>query len=432
VTPQRALASGDDPRYGWAIVAALSVTETISWGIVYYAFAVFLSPMQDALGMSAIELTGAFSLALLVSAWAGVAVGRWLDHGSPRIVMTAGSAAAALLVAAWSQVHSPLAFYAVWIGLGVAMACVLYEPAFVVVSKWFTARRHRALTILTLAGALASPIFSPLAQYLSDAVGWRDALLILAAVLAVVTIPIHAIVLRPAPGQARVRDRPVRARLARTDLDRRFWLLCAGFTLSTFVSSAMGVHLIALLIESGRTAAFAALAAGAVGLSQLPGRLLFATFSDRLHGPSAAAVIFAAGGVALIVLLASHALAAIWVFVVLMGMSNGMATLVRATVLGDLYGTDRYGEIAGKMAAFTTTSRAAAPFGAAALALLPGGYSTVVVVLIALMATATAAAWRAGHPTHGRNTHVLQPPTDHARARRDVANAPLGIGASRG
>ena len=57
----------------WGIVGALSVTETVSWGILYYAFAVFLLPMQRDLGFSAAQLTGAFSLALLVSAVAGIA-----------------------------------------------------------------------------------------------------------------------------------------------------------------------------------------------------------------------------------------------------------------------------------------------------------------------------------------------------------------------
>jgi hypothetical protein len=60
----------------WAIVGALSITETVSWGVLYYAFAVFLIPMQRELGFSTAELTGAFSLALLVSAGAGIAVGR--------------------------------------------------------------------------------------------------------------------------------------------------------------------------------------------------------------------------------------------------------------------------------------------------------------------------------------------------------------------
>ena len=31
--------------YGWTIVWTLAVTETISWGILYYAFAVFLKPV---------------------------------------------------------------------------------------------------------------------------------------------------------------------------------------------------------------------------------------------------------------------------------------------------------------------------------------------------------------------------------------------------
>ena len=138
----------------WGIVGALSITETISWGILYYAFAVFLLPMQRELGYSAAQLTGAFSLALLVSAVAGIAVGRHLDRHSPRTVMTAGSVAGVLLVLAWSQVHGLLAFYALWIGIGVVMAAVLYEPAFTVLAKWFprSAERRRAMTAMTLVG----------------------------------------------------------------------------------------------------------------------------------------------------------------------------------------------------------------------------------------------------------------------------------------
>ena len=124
------------PR-AWGIVGALSVTETVSWGILYYAFAVFLIPMQRELGFSTAELTGAFSLALLVSAVAGIAVGRWLDRRSPRGLMTAGSIAATALVLAWSQVDGLAAFYALWIAIGLVMAVVLYEPAFTVLAKWF-------------------------------------------------------------------------------------------------------------------------------------------------------------------------------------------------------------------------------------------------------------------------------------------------------
>ena len=94
------------------------------------------------------------------------------------------------------------------------MATVLYEPAFVVLAKWFPAaeQRRRALTALTLVAALASFIFLPLSQALIDAHGWRDALVVLAVILAAITIPLHALVLRRAPERRARRDRGAAAR----------------------------------------------------------------------------------------------------------------------------------------------------------------------------------------------------------------------------
>ncbi len=122
------------PYYGWVLVSALSVTETISYGVLYYAFTVFVTPMQEELGWSRAAITGAFSLALLLSGIAAVPAGRWVDRYGARWLMTAGSCAAALLVLAWSVVESLLAFYLLWAGIGLAMAAVLYEPAFAVVA----------------------------------------------------------------------------------------------------------------------------------------------------------------------------------------------------------------------------------------------------------------------------------------------------------
>jgi hypothetical protein len=59
----------------WTIVGAFSVTETVSWGVLYYAFAVFPLPMQRDLGYSAAQLTGAFSLSLLVPVLMGIVIG---------------------------------------------------------------------------------------------------------------------------------------------------------------------------------------------------------------------------------------------------------------------------------------------------------------------------------------------------------------------
>lgn len=71
--------SGKGPRiyYGWILVLTIAIAQTTSWGILSYAFTVFLGPMEAELGWSRGELTAAFPLALLVAAVAGMGVGRW-------------------------------------------------------------------------------------------------------------------------------------------------------------------------------------------------------------------------------------------------------------------------------------------------------------------------------------------------------------------
>ena len=385
------------PSRAWAIVGALSITETVSWGILYYAFAVFLIPMQRELGFSTPQLTGAFSLALLISAVAGVGAGRYLDGRSPRALMTAGSIAGVLLVLAWSRVDSLLAFYALWVGIGVVMAAVLYEPAFVVLAKWFPVprERRRALTALTLVAALASFIFLPLSQALIDAHGWRDALVVLAVILAAVTIPLHALVLRKAPELEP--DHPTAATSTTASealTSRPFWLLTAAFFLATFTGIAMVVLGIPFLLERGYSAAFAAFAVGLIGISQIPGRVVFALLAARLPAAWATAGVFALIGVGIAIVVGVHATAAVIAGLVLLGMGNGMTTLSRATLIADRYGAAAYGTIGGVAAAFTTGARAAGPVTAAAYAALVG-YTSLLWTLAALAAAAAALAYRA-------------------------------------
>jgi MFS family permease len=396
-----------DPRYGWTIVAVLAATETVSWGVLYYAFAVFLTPMQRDLGWSKSELTGAFSLALATSALAAFPVGRWLDRHSPRPLMTLGSLAGALLVLAWSQVHELLLFYLVWIGIGFAMACVLYEAAFTVVTKWFRERRRQALTAVTLFGGWASFVFSPLSNWLIDAEGWRQALITLAIVLGVGTVPLHALFMRPAPAReerealALVAGDPP-APLAEPAVaagaavgSSAFWYLTAAFVLSSFAISAVAVHLIPYLLEGGRSAGFAAFAAGLMGLMQVPGRVVFAGAARLLPRRCEVPAVFLLQGAGLAVLAATTAAPGVIAAVSVFGMGNGMATLVRATALADAYGSAFYGSIAGVAAACATGARALAPVAATGAYVAFGGYKPLFWLLVAGSFAAAAAARQA-------------------------------------
>ena len=104
--------------------------------------------------------------------------------------MTAGAGTASLLVLAWAHVTDLATFYAIWVGIGLTMAAVLYEPAFAVIATWFgdAAERTRALLVLTVIAGFASVIYVPLAGWLVQTLGWRHALIVLAVLLALLTV----------------------------------------------------------------------------------------------------------------------------------------------------------------------------------------------------------------------------------------------------
>src|SRR5579864_1758352 len=114
--------------YGWVLIGTLGVTETISWGILFYAFTVYLAPMSAELGWSRGDLTGAFSLAVLLAGLAAIPVGHWLDRHGPRLLMALGSVIATLLVLAWSRVSSLPELYLIWAAIGLTMSATLYDP----------------------------------------------------------------------------------------------------------------------------------------------------------------------------------------------------------------------------------------------------------------------------------------------------------------
>ena len=69
-------------------LAALSIGQVVSWGILYYAMIVAAPEVARETGWSLVAITAAFSAGLVVSAFAGVFVGRLLDERGPRTVMS--------------------------------------------------------------------------------------------------------------------------------------------------------------------------------------------------------------------------------------------------------------------------------------------------------------------------------------------------------
>ncbi len=128
-TSQAATGTGDRSRPR-AALPALCATQITSWGIVYYAFPVLNARITADTGWSTTATTGAFSGALVVSALAGIPVGRILDRRGPRAVMTVGSLLGVAAVLGIAYAPNLAVFTAAWLVAGVAMAATFYQPAF--------------------------------------------------------------------------------------------------------------------------------------------------------------------------------------------------------------------------------------------------------------------------------------------------------------
>jgi MFS family permease len=401
IRPEPASAAGSRRR----ALAALCVTEIVSYGVIYYAFPVLAGQIAAGTGWSRTAVTVAYSAGNLAGALAGIPAGRLLHRHGPRLVMTAASVLGAVSVAAIAAAPSFGWFLAAWLAAGIASAGLFYPPAFAALTAWYGPRRVQALTTLTLAAGFASTIFAPLTSALAAHLGWRGTYLTLAVVLAAATIPAHALCLRlpwrpqhhgQAPA-ARVRDRQVLA-------SRAFVQLAAASTLCAFAQYAALVNLVPLLEGRGMSPGLAAWALGLGGAGQVAGRLCYRPLAARLGARGRTAAIIAAGAAATLLLgLLPGPRALLVIAPVIAGAVRGVFTLTEATLVADYWGPGRYAVLNGVYNAPLIAAGALAPAIGAGIAAGAGSYPALFAILAAAAAAGAALAAAAPPPPAGQD-----------------------------
>lgn len=362
-------------HHPWVMVWTMAVAQTISWGTLYYAFSLFVVPMQESLGWSRPLLNGALSLGLLSTGIAAFPVGAWIDHHGGRGVMTLCSLVGGLLLLAWAQVETPWVFYLIWALIGATMAGVLYEPAFAVITATFGADARRGITAMTLVAGFASTIFMPLTQFLITALGWRHALLVLGGLNLAICLPLHALFVpgarasRPSEALQQARETASTTQEMKAIMRSRvFWGLALWFTAASASTSAMIFQYVPLLMTWGVEMTAILTSVAIIGPMQVAGRVVLMLFSSRLETREmgmAMNVLLPAAILALLFL--PHTLVWLGLFAALYGTGNGITSIVRGTAVTDLLGRSHYGAINGALTIPYNVARALAPVMAAAL-----------------------------------------------------------------
>lgn len=374
------------------LVGWLSLAQLISWGSIFYTFALVMAPVERDLGLSRAESSLAFSLALLVEGLLAYPVGRWIDRGHERVVMTGGSVLAGVCLLLQGNVTGMIGFYAVWAGLGAAMAATLYAPAFAVVTRRFPNDFRRAIILMTFLGGLASTVFIPLTAWLMALWGWRHAFIALAALHLLVCAPLHWLTLRGAPRPGpRVAAADPQAVKGVTDFifSAPFLLIGVFVVLLMAVTVALPAHMVSLLRENGLREVWVIAIPAGIGVIQVLGRLLLYFFEHHVDPHLANRLIPCLIPLGLLALLAAPLSAdgqvgAVLLFVLLYGLGNGMLTIVKGTAIAQYVNRDHVATLNGALGLPLALARAAAPLLLGLLWTAQAGYTHGLWLLLAL------------------------------------------------
>ncbi|MFA7506459.1 MAG: MFS transporter [Burkholderiaceae bacterium] len=392
-------------RLSWAF----GVTQIVSWGSLFYAIGVLGKSIRADLGISEPMLFGAVSAALLINGLGAPLVGRHIDRHGGRRLMAAGSAVAALAFAIIGLANGKPMYFVGWVVAGIAMPMVFYDPAFATITRHSGGSYRQALTMITLFGGLAGTLFWPLTSFLHDALGWRATCGVFALLHLLVCMPIHwrmipADTPRPpaaTPGAragAEAASAAGRKGVARgwagapAASKRAFVWLTIAYSFNAFNMAALLVHLLFLLQARGLTLEQAVLIGTVIGPCQVIVRLSDVIMGGRIKPLTLGliATSLVAAGVLVLALSGASMVAGIC-FAVLFGMGNGLQTIARGLVIGEIFGPSAYGEWLGRMSRYVFVVHAFAPF---ALALLIGaglGYANAAWVLVAVTLSALVA-----------------------------------------
>jgi predicted MFS family arabinose efflux permease len=376
------------------VVATLGTTQTLAWGSSYYLPAILADPIALGIGVPRSWVFAAMSGALLIAAFAGPAVGRTIDRRGGRGVLALSSVVLAAGLIVLAAAHGAVALFIAWAILGVGMTLGLYDAAFAALTGLYGRDARGPITGITLIAGFASTVSWPLSSFLNGTLGWREAVLIWAALNLVLGLPLNLLLPAPAraPQLSRAPDRSVGWKPYREML-----LLAFVFAAVWFVTGAMAAHLPRLLELAGATPLQAITAAALVGPAQVAARLVEFFLLGRSHPLISAriATLLHPLGAAIFAAVGPPAAAA---FAILYGAGNGLLTIARGTVPLAVFGPDGYGERTGLLGAPARAAQALAPLLFGLLLDRMGAAATAVSSALCLAALVALFLLRASQP----------------------------------
>jgi MFS family permease len=272
-------------RYRWVIVAAGGVLGCVAIGGMF-SLPVFLQPIARDTGWSVTGVSSAMTIGFLAMAFTSMIWGTLSDRLGPLPVVLTGSIVLPASLALASRAPSLLAFQ-IMFGLMVGGSIsAIFAPMMACVTGWFDTHRSLAVSLVSAGMGMAPMIMSPLAAWLVSNHDWRTSMLIVAAVVAAVMIPVSLLVRRPPAldiGNAAPSGdgAPAEMSLAQALRSPQFIILIATNFLCCATHSGPIIHTVSYAVTCGIPLIAAVSIYSVEGLAGMGGRIAFGLLGDR-------------------------------------------------------------------------------------------------------------------------------------------------------
>lgn len=368
-------------------------------------YAVFILPLEREFGWSRSELTGVYSVYLVVHGFTAPLVGLLFDRLGPRWVYAVGTACLAAafflagrLTALW-QFHL---FIGLMVGLGVSLNGMV--PGSALLARWFRARLSTAMGVAYSAVGFGTIVFVPLAQYLVAQYDWRTAYRAMGMAL-IALFPVVVFLLpwktfargMPEPRRGGAASRPAEGWTLRRAVRTPLYLgLAQLFFFTAAGMFSITVQLVAFFVDAGFSPLAAATAYGFVGMLSAGSIMVSGVLSDRFGYRRTVTVSFVgtALGMLVLVALASYPSAALLaLFVVVFGLCMGARGPVVSSICAREFAGPNVATIYGTIYSMNALGAAFGAWMGGLLHDLTGGYRLGLAMSLFFIGLASAPFW---------------------------------------
>jgi MFS family permease len=367
------------------------------------AYAVFLVPLEREFGWSRSEVTGVYSIYLLVNGFTAPLVGLAFDRLGPRWVYGAGVAclgAAFFLAAGLSSLWQFYVLIGVLVGLGVSLNGMV--PGSALLSRWYLTRLSTAIGIAFSAVGVGALVFVPLSQYIVTHFDWRTAYRAFGVSL-LVLLPLVLFALpwrRFAAGHPQHAARGAKGQggwtLRQAMATPIYWGLGGLFFCTATGMFTVSVQLVAFFIDAGFSPLAAAGAFGALSMLSAASIMGSGFLSDRFGYRQTVTASFAGTASGMLILLVMTAVPAallLVLFVPVFGLCMGVRGPIVSSVCTRSFPGANVATIYGTIYSTNALGAAFGSWMGGLLHDLTGGYRAAILVALAFIAMAATPFW---------------------------------------